>query len=184
MVVAHPDDETMWGAGICIRETVHVIICCSIPRTDPIRAWKFYTACERLGTVGRILPAVETAASEPLAGLDTIDLSGFDTVITHNQHGEYGHRHHMHVHAWVMQNAKRVITFGYSDFKEGAHEFKLNYAEYDQKLWALKSYDHELPYDTGIVPKWEALLHRYGKVQGWNLSRETYDVHERTVPAI
>src|SRR6266705_2571148 len=96
LVVAHCDDESLWFGGLLAAEPGDwTIIACSIPRTDPIRAWKFFDACEVLGAKPRLLPFVESGPLELLGNTDRLDLAGFDQIVTHNVVGEYGHRHHL-----------------------------------------------------------------------------------------
>ena len=57
IIVAHPDDETMWAGGLIA--TYHALnwtaICCTIPRLDPARAWDWFGACKKLGIRERLL---------------------------------------------------------------------------------------------------------------------------------
>lgn len=169
MVVAHPDDETLWGGGLILRNPGGwTIVACSVPVADPVRAEKFHEACARLGAAGRVLPNRDRYG-EPLESLD-IDLAGYDLVVTHGAEGEYGHPHHQQVSAHVRAIARcEVATFGYH---RGQHRLDLSEAERARKLHALQAYDHVLPYEGRELPKWRALLDRYGEV--W-LEREFYD---------
>lgn len=177
LVVAHPDDETLWFGGLLIANPGDwTVICASIPRRDTVRAWKFFSACERLGARGRILPWVESEPNEPLAHLDEIDLTACGCVVTHNAVGEYGHLHHRCVHEHVMRNfAGPVLVTGYG-LEAAGYAIALNDAQWRRKLDALMSYDHVAPYAGLDEPseKWEALLHRYGHVGGIDLKKEPY----------
>ena len=77
IVTAHPDDEVLWASSLPIRykEAKWTIICCSVPRHDSIRAWKFFDACEVLGVTPRLIPSVESSPDQFLTHLDVIDLS-------------------------------------------------------------------------------------------------------------
>lgn len=178
MVVAHPDDETLWGAGLLLSEPGDwTVICCSVPRHDSIRAWKFFDACDVLGVKGRIIPSTETSPDEDLKHLDIIDLSEFDWIVTHNAQGEYGHKHHRHVHRAVTErySHKKIWTFGHRRIGQGSISIKLSDVQCAQKMKALNRYNHLHPYMGKNIPKWEALLHRYRDVEGINLFTETYD---------
>ena len=65
VVTAHPDDEVLWGSGIILRnkEKKWTILCCSIPRIDDIRAYKFFDSCEVLGAKPRLLPIIGAVAT-------------------------------------------------------------------------------------------------------------------------
>lgn len=175
IVVAHPDDETLFCAGLMLRYPGRwSVICCSIPRVDPIRAWKFLAACDSLGVKGRFLPFVESEPMQALGNLGALDLSGFDCIVTHNAEGEYGHVHHRCVHDFVVSYAEgAIVTIGFRNAGEGAIRLELNADERSRKLKALKCYDHASPSDG--KPKWQALIERYSPM--FDLNVETYDVH-------
>lgn len=166
MIVAHPDDETLWGGGYLLRYPGDwTVQCCSVPVADPVRAVRFREACARLGARSVVHDSPDRFET-PLAGLDGLDLA-FDQIVTHGLAGEYGHPHHQQVSGYVLCHARcPVVTFG------GPTELLLTTAERAAKLHALKAYDHVLPYDGVPMAKWEALLIRYGAA--W-LERETYD---------
>lgn len=155
-ITAHPDDEVLWAGGL-LQKGDWTVICCSVPRHDPIRAYKFYQCCDVLGVKGRVLPFSEGDPSTPFPHLIALqDLNSFDGVLTHNSNGEYGHLHHRHVHEFVKQNyAGPMYVFG------GENEYRLDEYEVARKMKALQCYDHRLPYNGGTPMKWEALLHRY-----------------------
>lgn len=168
VVSAHPDDETIWAGGLIgSLPGCWTVICCSIPRTDPIRAWKFFDACDVLGANARLLPYVETPG-DPLKNLDQIVLSEFDVVVTHNAQGEYGHEHHKQVHRFVVGRRPDCFTFG---FRRGGIRFPLKPEAQARKRSALKCYDHISPSDGKA--KWQALLERYG--DAIEIDAETYD---------
>jgi hypothetical protein len=166
LVVAHPDDEALWFGGLLIAEPGDwTVICCSIPLTDPVRAWKFFDACEVLKAKPRLLPFVEPGASADLQHLEHLDLSGFDQVVTHSASGEYGHRHHFQLHRLL----KGAVNGCYGT-TPGAKVIRLTDEQYDQKMSAIRCYDHVSPSDG--LPKWQALIGRYGKQ--FDLKTETY----------
>lgn len=172
LVVAHPDDESLWFGGLLASEPGDwTVICCSIPRADPIRAWKFFDACEVLGAKARLLPFVETDAKEPLLHVDIIDLSGFDQIVTHNSVGEYGHGHHIYLNRVLKARyPDKVVTGGYGK-AAGSKLVVLNEHQLRIKMAALRCYDHTSPMDGKL--KWRALLDRYGAE--FDLGVETYD---------
>jgi LmbE family N-acetylglucosaminyl deacetylase len=179
LVVAHPDDETLWCAGLLLRHPIlWTVIACSIPRRDPVRAWKFYEACEALEATPRLLPYIEAEPAQPLSGLQLLDLSGFDLVVTHGAAGEYGHAQHRQVHQHVKAAARpgqRLAFIGWHRGGVGAHRLELTSAERARKTAALRCYDHTSPADGG-KPKWQALLRRYVDQEGLDLGVETYDL--------
>ncbi len=177
IVVAHPDDETLWAGGLPIRfsDRSWTIICCSIPRTDPIRAWKFYDACAVLGATGKVLPIIEPDPNLPLAffsdGFKTLGLQVFDCVVTHNAQGEYGHLHHKLVGKYIASVCKNVLRFGYRPDGRGKYLLELTEKELSRKMAALLCYNHKLPFRGEVMTKSKALLQNYKL----NMGVETYD---------
>ena len=75
MIVAHPDDETLWGGAYILRHPGDWLVqCCSVPVSDPVRAIKFHEACKRLGATGFVLPNRDEYGS-PLADLTAIHVT-------------------------------------------------------------------------------------------------------------
>lgn len=169
VVVAHPDDETLWAGGLIARNPGITVVCCSIPRRDPIRAEKFINACQVLGAIPRLIMVEESDPHSPLPGVDLLDLEEFDHIYTHGAQGEYGHFHHIHLHRHIFENYrhKRLTFFGYED---GEHRINLSWDEIFKKYDALKKYDHTTEFDR--CPKWKALLNKYKYL---NFGVETYD---------
>lgn len=156
LVVAHPDDESLFFAGLVISRLADwTIICCSIPRSDPIRAYKFFAACDVLGAKARLLPFTETPGRQ--LDITALDLSGFDLVVTHGPEGEYGNVHHRALFSDVAVRCAGRMMF--RDAK-GDSVLSLTAPQVERKLEALRCYDHKAPADGG-KPKWQALLDKY-----------------------
>jgi len=175
VVVAHPDDESLWCGGLIARYLLvdWTVICCSIPVRDPVRAWKFFNACERLGATARLLPFVEDPRGQ-LQGLEHLSLSGFEVVVSHGEAGEYGHPHHVQVHHAVRARAAgRMLAIGARPGGAGSLTMQLRADELEIKVGALRAYDHVLPYEGRPMTKWEALIARYAT--DYPLEVETYD---------
>ena len=172
LVVAHPDDESIWFGGLLAAEPGDwTIICCSIPLTDPERAWKFFNACDVLRAKPRLLPFVERGARDDLLHLDLIDTSQFDEIVTHGVVGEYGHRHHVQINRWLTMVSPDKLLVGCYGKLAGPKRVVLNEHQLGIKMAALRCYDH-----TSLIdgkPKWRALLDRYGSE--FDLGVETYD---------
>lgn len=181
IVCAHPDDETLWAGGLPIvfPEKNWTIICTSIPRRDPIRAWKFFDACITLGAMPLLLPVQEQEVNQAPIGLELIDFKRYDCVVTHNEWGEYGHLHHAFLSHFVNENCERpYVTFGYRKDGHGEYQIKLNSTQLKQKMAAMDCYNHFLEYEGEEITKSEALQHRYYVVEGIKPEIETYDIHE------
>jgi hypothetical protein len=180
MIVAHPDDESLWGAGFLIEDNWYAewtVICCSTPAHDPPRAFAFKRACAVLGVKSVMLGAKDR---EPLLKFDLPSLSEFARVVTHNHVGEYGHAHHKQVHSAVRAAYGGVVFgFGYGiPFGEKSTMGRtLSDASLDKKIEALQCYNHTA--NTDKSPKWIALVDKYFNGQAGNLRNEDYVVYLR-----
>jgi LmbE family N-acetylglucosaminyl deacetylase len=177
LVLAHPDDESLWAAGLLIRYPGDwTAICCSIPARDPIRAWKFFDACEVLGARARLMPFVEKP-NAPLDHLGELELDGFDLIVTHGAAGEYGHPAHVALHELIARRRSRFLAIGYRKAGAGELALQLSPAEWTQKLGALRCYDNIMTFRGRRMMTWEALRAEYGAT--FDLQRESYDaVHQ------
>lgn len=164
-VFAHPDDESLWCGGLLYASDMDwTVICCSIPPHDRQRAWKFFDACEALAVRGVLMPFEE---GEGL-NLSLLDLGGYDFIVTHGEAGEYGHRHHVQLHAHIKQRwGEKARYIGYGG--EGRFTLSLDDIAKRRKLEALQCYDRE----SNGEPQWKHLIANYGrKFDLWN---ERYD---------
>ncbi len=97
MVVAHPDDETVWAGGTVLmhpdwRWTV-VSLCRA---SDRDRAPRFQQAVQKLGATGKMSDLDDGPEQSPLpetrvqqALLSLLPPEHFDLILTHSPYGEY-----------------------------------------------------------------------------------------------
>jgi LmbE family N-acetylglucosaminyl deacetylase len=187
LVVSHPDDESLFFGGLVLSHAYvdWTIYCSSVPRLDPIRAWKFFDACEVLGAKGRLLPYQEPEPHLPLEDerMALLDLEPYDRIVTHGVEGEYGHRHHLSLHRfihdrWGHKEIWSCCPPGKADYKT---EIRLTPQQIEAKMAALRRYDHVLPYEGVAMPKYAALLKRYCEDGSWDLGVERYRVQRSAV---
>ena len=136
VIVAHPDDETLWAGGLMLLhpdvEWTVVTLC---RKSDPDRAPKFFKALEGLNAAGSMADLDDGPEQRPLnhAGVrKTVKMllprQRFDLMITHGPSGEYTrHLRHEETAKAVLAlwkegklPAERLWTFAYED-GDGQH---------------------------------------------------------------
>ena len=116
IIVAHPDDETLWAGGtILSHPSWKWFIVCLCRGNDKERAPRFYSALKILKSEGIMGSLDDGPEQRPLDGkevegtiLDLLPPRYFDLIITHNPSGEYT-RHLRH-----EEVSKAVINLWYS----------------------------------------------------------------------
>lgn len=131
VIVAHPDDETLWCGGTILSNPTYnwdVISLCRGDDSD--RAPKFFDCLKILKAKGNMGMLDDGPEQIPLDNdfvkksiLKLISSRIFDLVITHNPNGEYTrHLRHEEVSQAVIElwhqgdiNTKEIWTFAYED---------------------------------------------------------------------
>jgi LmbE family N-acetylglucosaminyl deacetylase len=99
LVVAHPDDETLWAGGTILANPQWDWFIVALCRAhDPDRAPRFFRALEQLGAAGTIgdlddgpdqIPLAQQEVQEKVLSL--LGDRGFRLILTHGTRGEYTH---------------------------------------------------------------------------------------------
>jgi len=121
VIVAHPDDETIWMGGMLIRNKdkwdVTIISLCR--KDDKDRSPKFFRVCETLNARG----FMSDLDDEKLTPVDLSDIikriekfadKEYDYIFTHGENGEYGHLRHIEVNRAV----RRMLNKGSLKYKK------------------------------------------------------------------
>lgn len=182
MVVAHADDEVLWGGGLILGFPGNwTVICCSTPRRDPERIELFYHACKTLGAKGVSIPILETNAleNEDLDHLDRIpDLSGYDVIVTHGAGGEYGCHHHVQLHKLLASQYldQEMVFFAYGAKNEDfGLEVQLPIEMVETKLQALKCYSNWFMRGGRRICTWIELYEKfYGERESLQFERHLF----------
>ncbi len=136
VVVAHPDDETLWCGGyILTHPEFHWRVVTLCRASDPDRASKFRRVLEQLGAVGEMADLDDGPSQAPLP-IEQIQetvvrlLAGgsYSLILTHGPNGEYTrHRRHEEccrsvIELWQSGSVatNRLWLFAYED---GGHAY-------------------------------------------------------------
>jgi LmbE family N-acetylglucosaminyl deacetylase len=131
IIVAHPDDETLWAGGLIlmhpqVKWTV-VTIC---RKSDADRAPKFFKALEEFGANGYMGDLDDGPEQRPLDNgevqqtvMKLLPFDKFELIITHSTSGEYmRHIRHEETAKAVMElwkterlGAEQIWSFAYED---------------------------------------------------------------------
>jgi LmbE family N-acetylglucosaminyl deacetylase len=131
VVVAHPDDETLWSGGTILMnpesEWTVVTLC---RKSDPDRAPRFFRAIEKLNATGAMGDLDDGPDQRPLSRrqvqheiLQNLPSNRYDLIITHGLNGEYTrHLRHEETAQAVMAlwktdrlSAGQIWRFAYQD---------------------------------------------------------------------
>jgi len=158
VIVAHPDDETLWAGGTILNNPSWECFIISLCRkNDTDRAPKFYKVLKNLNAKGIMGDLDDGAEQTPLpekevekAILDLLPQNHFDLIITHNPKGEYTkHLRHEEISKAVIMLwnkgtiiSKELWTFAYEDgnkayFPKAIKDASI-YEILDQKIWLEK----------------------------------------------
>lgn len=117
MIVAHPDDETIWGGGHLLKDKYLVI--CLTNGNNKTREKEFNEVMNKTHNQGIILDYPDktnnkrddwkTSYKNIINDLKyLLSKKQFKTIVTHNPKGEYGHQHHKMISAIVTNIVKNL----------------------------------------------------------------------------
>ncbi|MFH1822745.1 MAG: PIG-L family deacetylase [Patescibacteria group bacterium] len=138
VVVAHPDDETIWMSGFILKHPQMSWTIFSLCRaSDPDRAPKFLRVCKQYNARAIIedleddgkLNLKQTLPIIKKLILQRIKNKKFDYIFTHGFNGEYGHPRHIGVYRVVSQLVKEQAL-------KPKAVFYLNYTKKSRKKFA------------------------------------------------
>lgn len=112
MIVAHPDDEILWGGKELLNEDYTYFVICLTNGNDIIRKKKFFyclNLCKQYGIIFDYANCVNIWNNNNYQKdiENTINYFlkeyNFNKIVTHNKYGEYGHEHHISVNNIVTK---------------------------------------------------------------------------------
>ena len=151
VIVAHPDDETLWVGGMILSNpSAQWFIVCLSRKKDKERATRFGNALKDLGAEGVMGDLDDGPTQKPVANKVVEDLiikllphRHYDLIITHNPSGEYTrHLRHEETSNAVMRlwnsgkiDARELWTFAYEDGNKAYYPRPIQTAFICQRLW-------------------------------------------------
>ena len=158
VIVAHPDDETLWAGGsILTHPSWKCFIACLCRKSDSERAPKFYEAIKILKSEGIMGDLDDSPEQKPLEEkevertiLDLLPSRHFDLILTHNRTGEYTrHLRHEEINRAVIRlwnrgkiTADNIWTFAYEDGNKEYYPRSVNdatvFRKLSQRIWLRK----------------------------------------------
>ena len=131
VIVAHPDDETLWCGGLMLMHPeVQWTVITLCRRSDTDRFRRFHKVMKKFGATGIMGDLDDGPEQIPLdwyevrcAISELLPSDNFDFIVTHSPHGEYTrHRRHEEVGravAYMWENeellSKELWQFAYED---------------------------------------------------------------------
>jgi hypothetical protein len=112
VIVAHPDDEIIWGGGTVLQNLGwDWTVLCLCRGDDTDRSRKFKSVCAALGLAGSMSDLDDSAPLKPIDPrrdigdriMSITEDRGWDLCLTHGENGEYGHQRHKEVHGQVRR---------------------------------------------------------------------------------
>ena len=166
VIVAHPDDETLWAGGTILSNPSWQCFMVSLCRgSDKKRAPRFNNALKLLHSTGIMGDLDDGPEQKPLEEqvveqtiLDLLPKKHFDLIISHNPNGEYTR------HARHEEVSKAVITLWHKGSISASELWTFAYED-GQKAYYPKSVENATIYQTLPKPIW---------LKKYNIITETY----------
>ena len=158
IIVAHPDDETLWAGGTILEHPTWNCFIISVCReSDNDRAPKFYKALKEFNSGGVMSDLDDGPEQNPLEEeylektiLYLLPEKKYDLIITHNPNGEYTrHLRHEEVSQAVINlwnnnkiSTSELWTFAYEDGNKKHYPSAIKnatiYRQLRHKIWQRK----------------------------------------------
>jgi LmbE family N-acetylglucosaminyl deacetylase len=158
VIVAHPDDETIWMGGMLLSNKNHwdITIVSLCRKYDPDRAPKFKKVCS-IYDAKSYMDDLEDEQLDPIPIQEVIKrlkkfYGNYSKIFTHGKNGEYGHIRHKDVHNAVnilisekKLNCNELFYFSYKKSGKYAYPKKnsdkfiyLDKARFEKKKYIIR----------------------------------------------
>ena len=191
MIVAHPDDEILWGGAHLIKDDYLVVcITCGVKYERVVEFVKVMNATEdkyvMLGYPDKTngeRDNWETVYDDIKGDLkQIIELKDWELIVTHNPDGEYGHQHHKltnEITTSVVENKDKLYYFGHYHSKKTISDYYATMVSIPDSLLRQKkkiigmyrsqnfiqtSFDQMFPYEEWLTyEEWNSELNEESK---------------------
>lgn len=151
MIVAHPDDESLFGGAALITEGNWKVVCVT-NGDNPVRRKEFEEVMYVTNSSFEMWDYCDqyhlplSVSKEELERV--LFEQDWEKVVTHNKQGEYGHPHHKQLHVLIKSilRNKKLWTFDFSGQK------KLSDDIWEAKLDLIRIYESQKEICEGHVP--------------------------------
>ena len=171
MIVAHPDDEAIFGGGHLAEEDYFVI--CLTNGYNSTRTNEFYRVLSASNDKGIILSYPDTIGNGVRSDWKNVEkgllqdlellltYKDWDIVVTHNPQGEYGHQHHKLTNKYVTDlfvekvdvEKQGLMYFGKYYVANQVENNLNNTAKLSEEILAKKLALHKLYVSQGVMIK-------------------------------
>ena len=142
MVIAHPDDESLWG-GVHLSKSDYLVVCVTCG-TDKQRQEEFEKAMKEFDNVGLSLNYPDITDnkidnwSKKYYSIEKelkeiIDYKDWNMIVTHNPNGEYDHIHHRMISTMVTKNSDKDKLYYFNKYYTKDELNDINYCMKD--IW-------------------------------------------------
>lgn len=144
VIVAHPDDETIWMGGTLLKikekDDSNITIISLCRKNDIDRFPRFEKTCKMLGAKEYHMSDLDDCEEgvykkisnheiiEKIFAFTKFNGKNYDSLYTHGENGEYGHIRHIETHRAICEMldkklllAKKVFFFSYLKTKENSN---------------------------------------------------------------
>jgi LmbE family N-acetylglucosaminyl deacetylase len=170
VIVAHPDDETLWAGGTILSHPNHKwFIVCLCRASDTERAPRFYNALKIFKAEGIMGDLDDGPNQHPLDEKDVkngilklLPKTSFDLIMTHDSAGEYTkHLRHEEVN-------KAVVTLWHDEKIMSNELWTFAYEDGDKKYFP-KAIEHASMFESLSekiwLKKYKLITHTYGFIE-------------------
>ena len=191
VVVAHPDDETIWmGGAILNSKNIDWTIFSLCRADDKDRAPKFKKVCayynahslisdledEEIMNVKKSLPEIKKRITAHFAG------GKFEYIFTHGYNGEYGHQRHLETHLAVKDLVKnKIITCEKLFFFSYRLDSKKNIVNDKLSTFAIQLNNKELTAKKNIIEKMYGFSKNSPESSNYCLPKETFALYSQVL---